>query len=57
MAGRPELPNEERRDVYVMVRLTKSEKELVAQAAKAVMRSPSDYARVTLIEAARKLVG
>ena len=57
MAGRPELPNEERRDVYVMVRLTKDEKAMVTQAAKSVMRSPSDFARVTIIEAAKKIVG
>ena len=55
-AGRPELPAEERRDVYIMVRLTKDEKAIVAQAAKAAMRSPSDFARVVLLDAVKKLL-
>lgn len=55
--ARPELPKEEKRDVYIMVRLTKEEKQLVDQAAKNDMRSPSNYARAVLIEAAKKSVG
>lgn len=52
--ARPGLPAEERRDVYIMVRLTKDEKAMISEAAKKDMRAPSDYARVVLVEAARQ---
>lgn len=53
--SRPEIPAEDRRDVYIMVRLTKEEKQFVADAARRVMRNPSDFARVALIEAAKNV--
>ena len=52
-AGRPELPTEERRDVYIMLRLTKDEKAAVQKAAKAAMRKPTDFARLVVLEASR----
>ena len=48
--ARPELPAAERRDTYIMVRLTKSEKALVSQIAKAHYRSPADLVRALLLE-------
>lgn len=48
--ARPELPAAERRDTYIMVRLTKEEKALVCQAAKAHYRSPADLVRALLLE-------
>lgn len=54
MAGRPEYPDAEKRSVYIMVRLTKEEKELVRLAAKKAMRTPSDFARTVLLSAIQK---
>ena len=51
--GRPELPEAERRDVYIMLRLTKDEKAAVQKAAKAAMRKPTDFARLVVLEASR----
>ena len=54
--ARPELPAAERRDTYIMVRLTKSEKALVSQIAKAHYRSPADLVRALLLEHVFSLV-
>ena len=54
--ARPEMPQEERRSVYIMVRLTREEKQFVSKAAKQAMRSPSDYARVVLLQAAKSVL-
>lgn len=54
--ARPEKQEAERRGTYVMIRLTKEEKELVAMAAKKARRATSDFARlVVLDETARML--
>ena len=54
--ARPEKQEAERRGTYVMIRLTKEEKELVAMAAKKERRAISDFARlVVLDETARML--
>ena len=56
--ARPEKQEAERRGAYVMIRLTKEEKELVAMAAKKARRATSDFARlVVLDETARILRG
>lgn len=52
-AGRPELPKEERRSVYIMLRLTPAEKEAVKKAAKMVSRTPTDFARLVVLEACK----
>jgi hypothetical protein len=57
MAGRPEYPEEEKRSVYVMVRLTKKEKEQVYLAAKYAMRTPSDFCRTVVLNAVKKALG
>jgi uncharacterized protein (DUF1778 family) len=56
--ARPEKQEAERRGTYVMIRLTKEEKELVAMAAKKARLATSDFARlVVLDETARILRG
>lgn len=54
--GRPEMQEAERRSVYIMVRLTNEEKEAVKKAAKAVMRSPSDFARWAILAQAKNFL-
>lgn len=49
-AGRPELPAAEKRDTYIMVRLTKDEKAIVQEAAKATFRSPAELGRSLLLQ-------
>ena len=49
-AGRPELPAAEKRDTYIMVRLTRDEKALVQEAAKTSFRSPAELARSLLLQ-------
>lgn len=56
-AGRPELPASERRDTYIMVRLTRNEKEFVKEAAKASWRSPGELARSLLLQYAEGKLG
>ena len=53
-AGRPELPAAEKRDVYIMVRLTRDEKTMVREAAKASWRSPGELARSLLMQYAEE---
>ena len=48
--ARPELPAAQKRDTYIMIRLTKEENALVRQAAKAHFRSPADLVRALLLE-------
>ena len=48
-AGRPELPAADRRDTYIMVRLTADEKAMVKTVAKAMWRSPAELARSLLL--------
>lgn len=52
-AGRPELPEAERRSVYIMLRLTPAEKKAVKRAAKMASRTPTDFARVVVLEACK----
>lgn len=52
-AGRPEIPVAERRSVYIMLRLTQAEKEAVKRAAKMVSRTPTDFARLVVLEACK----
>lgn len=52
-AGRPELPEAERRSVYIMLRLTPAEKEAVKRAAKTASRTPTDFARFVVLEACK----
>ena len=49
-AGRPALSDRERRKVYIMVRLTEDEKQLVQKVAKLAFRSPSELARSVLLQ-------
>ena len=55
-AGRPELPEAERRSVYIMLRLTPAEKEAVKRAAKMVSRTPTDFARLVVLEACKEFL-
>ena len=48
--ARPEKQEAERRGTYVMIRLTKEEKELVAMAAKKERRATSDFARLVVLD-------
>ena len=48
--ARPEKQEAERRGTYVMIRLTKEEKELVAMAAKKARRATSDFARLVVLD-------
>ena len=48
--ARPEKQKAERRGTYVMIRLTKEEKDLVAMAAKKERRATSDFARLVVLD-------
>lgn len=49
-AGRPALSDRERRKVYIMVRLTEEEKQLVQKVAKKSWRNPSELARSVILQ-------
>ena len=55
-SGRPELPEAERRSVYIMLRLTVDEKEAVKKAAKAAARTPTDFSRLVVLEACKEFL-
>jgi uncharacterized protein (DUF1778 family) len=52
--GRPEFPESEKRNTFIMVRLTQDEKEQIKAAAKEEMRTASDYARTVLLNEIKK---
>ena len=54
--ARPEKQEAERRGTYVMIRLTKEEKELVAMAAKKARRATSDFARLVVLDETFRIV-
>lgn len=54
--ARPEKQEAERRDTYVMIRLTKEEKELVAMAAKKARRATSDFARIVVLDETSRIL-
>ena len=56
-AGRPAYPDKERRKVYIMVRLTEEEKQLVREAAKLAFCKPSEYMRSVILQHCAEKLG
>ena len=56
-AGRPQMADAERRDAIVRFRCRPSEADLIRRAAKVKGKSVTDYARDTLVRAARRATG